>query len=250
MGLQCWTLGELEKVLQFSNEQVAGIILGDPFCEFRMFPHGNWDLVALAKSAKGAGKTVVYQTPVYLTHPRFENTVSAIQHLENNGLCDWILAQDVGLISYLHDAAMRTPVSWSIWGTDRTSSISYSYVNFLISLGVRGMEVVNPEWIEPINHLGLQVLMRSYAPTVITYRHKCYVESFFNIRCNMGDLCQKSKFQIKDLRRNLRLKVNGYVLEVDAPSLFIQPSFAPDWFTVHLSDSQQLSDFLGESDFS
>lgn len=248
VGMQRWTSDELESVLQFPSEQVAGIILGDPFCEFRMFSHGNWDLGSFAKRAKDAGKSVVYQTPVYLTHPTFENTVSAIQYLEQEGVCDWILAQDVGLISWIHETKLNTPVSWSIWGITRTSSISYNFVNFVKSLGILGMEVEKPEWIEPVRQLGLQVFMRSYAPTVITYHQKCYVESFYKTHCNGGDLCHKSMFQIKDLRRDLNLTVNGYVLEVDTPKVYIKPSIPPDWFTVHLRNSQEISEIMEKAE--
>jgi len=76
VGLQKWTPDELEHVLSYPDVQVAGIILGDPFCEYRMFKHGDVDLVSLAEKAKAVGKVVVYQTPVYLTHPNFEKTFS------------------------------------------------------------------------------------------------------------------------------------------------------------------------------
>ena len=244
IGLQRWTQHELEKIISIYDKRIAGIILGDPFCEYRMFPQGNWSISLLAKSAKEAGKIVVYQTPVYLTHPRFELTVAAIQQLEQQGVCDWILAQDIGLLSWCHNSHLTTPISWSVWGINRSFSISYNFIDFLKSLGIQGLEIQKPEWVEPVRKLGLQIFMRSYAPTVITFRQKCYVETFLNTRCNLGDLCAKPKLQLANKQHELKLNINGFTIEDDRPTEFIKPDIQPDWYTIHVRDFAEFSDVL------
>jgi len=244
VGLQKWTPNELEHVLSYPNEQVSGIILGDPFCEYHMFQHGDFDLIEFAEKAKTVGKVVVYQTPAYLTHPIFDKTLSIIQYLEKKKVCDWILAQDVGLIHLCSKNKTTIPICWSVWGYNRSNFISYNLVNFLMSIGIQGIEINNPGWGEHVSFLNLQVFLNGYAPTVVSFRQTCYVESVYKTHCNNGDLCQKSMFIIQDIRRNQTLTVNGYVLEMNIPPKLIQSETPPDWYTIHLQTSDRLGDLL------
>ena len=50
-----------------NNEEVKGIILGDLFCNERMFKNGVADLVLMINKVLESDKVLIYQAPLFVT---------------------------------------------------------------------------------------------------------------------------------------------------------------------------------------
>lgn len=64
LGLDNYDDVSKEKI---NNIRVSGFIVGDPFCQYKMFENGNYDLIRFIDNAIDAKKDIIYQIPAYVT---------------------------------------------------------------------------------------------------------------------------------------------------------------------------------------
>lgn len=80
---------------------VQGVVVGDPFCSYRMFRYGDIDLFDFIKKCNQAGIQVIYQTPVYVTDRNFKYVTNSLEYLYEKLHVRKFLIQDVGLTDWL-----------------------------------------------------------------------------------------------------------------------------------------------------
>src|SRR5215204_6379483 len=94
VAAQRWSRPLLEAV----GEIATGVILGDLFCQKRMFENEWFDLLDFAQRARSLGLEVVFQSPAYNTTRTVEQTVSLVRKLAGESLLDAALVHDVGVV--------------------------------------------------------------------------------------------------------------------------------------------------------
>ena len=71
------------------DSAVKGLILGDRFCQKRMFPDGLAQEIVFMKQAMESGKELLYQTPLYVTTRNWDTVLSIVKLicLNKDNLC-------------------------------------------------------------------------------------------------------------------------------------------------------------------
>jgi hypothetical protein len=242
VGLKRWTTGQYLELERF-KDRLYGIILGDPFCSFRMFENSNWEIPVFCESAKEAGMKVVLQTPVYLTERNFKETIKLISFLENKNLLDLIFVQDVGLLDQLKGSGCQTDICWSLWGEGRGNNLSGDLLDFLTQLNVQYLETDISSRVKPLQEYGLKVIYRLYGPQIATFGRFCYTQRLTDCLCNYNsNPCLQGQPSIVSTDGKMELRVNGYTLEYKRSVLNPYPNASPEYITVHV---RELNDLLG-----
>ena len=88
-------------VVETLRDHTTGIILGDPFCQKRMFENEWFDVIDLARLARELGLEVIFQTPAYNTTRSMETTMSLLRKLCADSLLNAVLVHDIGVAKAL-----------------------------------------------------------------------------------------------------------------------------------------------------
>ena len=197
--------------LLFESPAIDGIIVGDPFCSRKMFRYGEPDMLDYAHAICLANKEVIYQTPVYITSRNFNSVTSLIAYFHDKCQVKKYLVQDVGLVCWIRERYTDVDLIWSHWGRNRNSLMNHDFINFLICLGIAGIETDIPERIQKICKAGLPVYA-VYGNTVYnTLSRECYNSYMLNRfdgtcqrECLHGDMSLCSK--------NISMTIDGHLL--------------------------------------
>lgn len=169
--------------------RVAGVILGDPFCQKRMFRRGAFDIPALARRARDRGLRVALQTPAYDTSRSFESTVALAQHLADGRLVDAVLLHDVGVLR----AVRGTPeveLWWDRLSFNRDVVPNAPLLEFLVAQGISRVELLRASDAPAVAAAGCAPLLRAYGPEVVSFGRVCYTEYFLDEPCGTQILCR------------------------------------------------------------
>ena len=202
-----WSMGFLGKLAEETN---AGCILGDPFCQVRMFGQGEWGLITAAKAARALGLTIAVQTPVYLTPRNFMATTRLIFYLLEQELAEMIYLQDIGLLRYIKDADVQKV--WTVWGWNRGENVTSDLLELLGELGITHLETDKYSRVASITSSGLQAVYRRYSPTIVSFGRFCNIQAYLNQTCS-GQLCAHGQRKLLATVGQQELSVTGYALE-------------------------------------
>lgn len=200
----------------FSKEKinslnVSGYIVGDPFCQYKMFENGNFDFIQFIQNAIDAEKDIIYQTPVYVTDRNFWEVTKTILYLYRNGWVTKFLVQDIGIVNWIKENVPDAKMIWGHWGRNRNSIMNHDFVSFLINLNVDGIESNLPDRIKAISDYGLPVYA-VYGNTIYnTVSRDCYnkymLDQYDGI-CNRECLQKCSKLKSE----NIEMTIDGHLL--------------------------------------
>lgn len=215
VAIQRWSHA-LVKTLQ---GRVGGIILGDLFCQKRMFENEWFEVLELAYLARQLGLQVVFQTPVYNTTNTIEQTTSLIRKLYTTSLVNAVLVHDVGVLQVLSELA-DLDLWWDRFSFNRDFVPNTQLVNFLMAHRISAVEVIRPNHIEDVSRQGCGVLFYGYGPNVATFGRICYTEYFLNEPCGQRILCsQRQPFIVSADKVPLQYLADGYTLLDKNPSI-------------------------------
>ena len=190
---------------------VQGVVVGDPFCSYRMFRYGDIDLFDFIKKCNQAGIQVIYQTPVYVTDRNFKYVTNNLEYLYEKLNVKKFLIQDVGLTDWLSQKYLDAELIWSHWGRNRNSIMNHDFVGFLIELGVRGIEISSIERTEAISKFGLPVYSVFGNTTYNTLSRECYNQYMLDYYDGMcGRECLQKKMILKS--KSIEMTINGHLL--------------------------------------
>ena len=100
ISLDSYTRDDIERICELP--QVHGALLGDLFCQRRMFEGGAPELWKMAKNLTAARKRVIYQTPFYLTERYYEGELLQIRSLAQSDILHGLIVQDIGLLDEIN----------------------------------------------------------------------------------------------------------------------------------------------------
>lgn len=208
LGLENYTDISVEEIQSLN---IDGLIVGDPFCTYRMFKYGDAGLFDFIKSVKHLGKKVIYQTPVYITDRNFKGVITTIKYLYNELQITKYLVQDIGVVDWLTEQYPDIEIIWSHWGRNRNSIMNHDFVPFLSKIGVCGIENSFKERIETISQFGLPVYAVYGDTKYNTLSRECYNMYMLNRFDGMCQReCLKNYMTLKS--SNFEMTINGHLL--------------------------------------
>lgn len=204
---QRWTEALMSEVC----DHATGVILGDLFCQKRMFANEWFDLQDFAQLAKAKGTRVIFQTPTYNTPRTLEATLSAVRKLAGAGLLDAVLVHDVGVLVQLADLPVER--WWDRFAFNRDFVPNAYLVDFLREQRVSRIEVLRPGHINHVAEAGCSVLLYGYGPEIASFGRVCYTEYFLNEPCEQKILCHQRNPVIASVDKvPLQYAADGYFL--------------------------------------
>lgn len=200
-------LEHYDDIQQIATLNVEGFIIGDPFCPYRMFRYGDADMLDFAHIVCEMGKEIVYQTPVYVTDRNFMKTAKLIEYLHDRCDVRKFLVQDIGLTDWLVNHFSDIDAIWGHWGRNRNSLINHDFIEFLLKLGVSGIETNLRERIRKIPKAGLPVYAVYGELMYNTISRDCYNSYMLD---RFDGLCGR-----ECLNGDMSLHRNGFQMTVD-----------------------------------
>lgn len=195
----------------FDVPDVDGWILGDPFCNYRMFPHGDSQLDDALRAVLQAGKEAVCQTPMYVTDRTFAAESRRLGYFyEVHGVRTYLI-QDVGLALWAQENLPGARLIWSRLGRSRNSIMNRDLPEFLRQLGVFGMESDRPGRISRISQCGMSAWAVYGDLTYSTLSRECYSQYLLDWfdGCCRRECWTQEMFLVKDA---FRMRVDGHLL--------------------------------------
>lgn len=195
----------------FESPEIDGIIIGAPFCSHKMFRYGESDMLDYAHTICLANKEVIYQTPVYITSRNFNSVTSLIAYFHDKCQVKKYLVQDVGLVCWIRERYTDVDLIWSHWGRNRNSLMNHDFINFLICLGIAGIETDIPERIQKICKAGLPVYAVYGNTSYNTLSRECYNSYMLN---RFDGMCQRECLHEKMslCNQNFSMTIEGHIL--------------------------------------
>lgn len=194
-----------------SIHTIDGVVLGDEFCQRRMFVHGEADLTTIAFGLHRAGKSVVYRTPYYLTSRTFDRAWQLFNSLADNSGCSTVITNDIGFCNKLSSmAGIRI-----IWGqfASRNEASSLSELMFLKDLGVTHVELARHELSRVLERVGLIPLYASDKTIHDTVNREClyiHEKGIWGSDCHRG--CIMDPLILSNPGSGFKTTIDGHVL--------------------------------------
>jgi hypothetical protein len=243
VGLSHWTIAEINAVRSVSP-CVRGVIVGDPFCAARGSRHGVCDIPDLAAAAHACGLGVAFQTPAYLTPRNFRFTVDLLRKLLCESRIDWLLVQDMGLVSLLPELGGTLPVCWTLWARRRADYLNRDFLAMLQQFNVTHVETDEVVHLDRLRDAGLQVVYRWRGGEAASFGRVCYTQCVRQRPCTNGRLCLEQKTVLSAGKGTSPLAVVGHMLvPLDAPPRSL-PTSPVDLVTVHVDTTRELAEVL------
>jgi hypothetical protein len=221
---QRWSLAIAEAL----RDHARGIILGDLFCQKRMFENDLFDLLDIARSAKDLGFEVVFQTPVYNTTRTMDPTLALIRKLAGDGRLDAILVHDIGVVQAIQEVK-GVELWWDRFSFNRDFVPNAPLMEFLRGQGISRVEVIHPAHVPAVADHGLGVLLYGYGPEIASFGRICYTEYFLNEPCERKILCRHSQPVIASVDKvPLQYVADGYTLIDKNEPVVRLPAIEPD----------------------
>lgn len=210
-GLDYYSGRGLEEIL--SAQGIAGVVLGDLFCQRRMFDLGEMGFMNAVRRTYAAGREIVYQTPLYVTPENFTAVCDTLGFLNAFG-SGTVLVQDIGLAEKISAQYTALKPVWNRMGRSREYAFSDEYFRFLRSCGVEGFETDSPAMAERLSQSGLMPWLVYGNLYYRTMGRVCYTK--YQTGCSddgCAALCRRSalRMQLAD-DPPYSMTVDGYML--------------------------------------
>lgn len=211
LALDQYSASDIKKIVDISA--IDGVVLGDMFCNKRMFEFGDSELVELTKLANDLGLASIFQTPRYLTERCFDRIMQQISYFISKHYVCAVIAQDIGAVSYLHKSFPDLRIIWGHIGVPRNGANNLLHYSFLRQLGVTDIETDCASRIPYILDIGLNAFLMGERITYNSVNRECYFEHELGIYDgNCGRRCLTEKLKLKNEAYGFDFPVNGYTL--------------------------------------
>ena len=203
---------------------VKGVVIGDVFCQKRMFAHGQWSVPAYCEKLKECNLNVILQTPMYMTSRYLPQWLGLISYLEDGDLVDAVLVQDIGLLATLAQKTPGVTLCWGQMGRNRGSQINAPFLRLIMQLGATAIQLDNPARGEAVASFGLDVWQVYGALAYQSIWRECYSCDQLERSPQQCDrLCKRPLTLVSD---ELVLSVNGHIL---GEQLIYSPEAKKQW---------------------
>ncbi len=208
-----YSIRDVERIAE--SGKVCGVVVGDPYCQKRMFEYGETGLVKVVERAAELGLGVIYQTPCYMTDRVFDKNMMFVRYLADNDLCSGgVMVQDVGFAHELHALRPELNLIWSQVSRTRNSADNTMFYSFLKKTGISAVELTKPELAGHLKGIGLTPVFTDRLIQYSTVNRECYYiheTGQWDRNCKRG--CLGRDIRLVNEGRNMNMKVDGYQLD-------------------------------------
>lgn len=211
IGLEIYDRETIQKICE--NPKIAGAVIGDLYCQKRMFERGIYEMFEYIDSLKAHGKKVIFQTPRYITDRNMEQEIEKVKYLAETKGIDAVIVQDIGAASEIMENCPGLEMIWGKMGYNRNPVANRSFFEFLKRYQVCAVETADPKRKAVFQAMGLKVYFMAGDLKYQTVNRECYFmyqNDIFDNKCDRG--CLKRKQELVQTNGRIRMSVDGYLM--------------------------------------
>ena len=210
-GLDFYTTEDVSALIQL--DIVDGIVLGDWFCQRKMFKYGESQLYDYINIVGRSSKKLIYQTPIYITSRNRMQVVDTIKYINSNFADSIILTQDIGMLKFIKDNCDNVDVAWSRMGRTIEYSFNRLFYEALRELGVGLFETESLPMAKDLMDSQIQPLLVYGNTQYRTIGRRCYCKYELNApQEDCSRLCRGSEYEMETVDGLYSMSIDGYML--------------------------------------
>ena len=200
-----------ERIRSLCNDPcVKGVLLGDLFCQKRMFENGIADLFLLMNDVLLSSKEVFYQLPLYVTSRNMDEVKAVLNLMERYDKDSYAIVQDFGTAEWIARDFSRIKLIWGQLGRVRELRYSDDFLHFLKKKSFTGMETFDRKLSGRLASLGLVPFFSNCKLEYQTLGRQCYLEYQTGL-CNPA-VCRKGSCSLKTEDEDFQMTIDGFVM--------------------------------------
>lgn len=191
---------------------IQGVVVGDLFCQKRMFRRGLVDLADGIRYLAARDKRVIYQTPLYPTSRNWDDTDAILSLLsEVNGAA--VLTEDLGIIHHVQEHYPALTVGWVRMGRSRDYEYNTSFFHFLADNGVRFFETDRLDTADQLKQAGLEPWLVYGNLYYKTIGRICYCQYQLGADATVcNTVCRSGAYALQLPDGGCRMSLDGYMM--------------------------------------
>lgn len=211
-GLSLYNDDDINTLIQ-SND-INGIVIGDFFCQRKMFVKGEPQFYEALNMIGHSQKTLIYQTPVYITSRNRMQIMDNIKYINSVFPGSIILTQDIGVLKYIKDNCNTVEVAWSRMGRSRENSFNNLFYEVIQELGVSFIETESIDMADNMTECSIEPLFIYGNIHYKTIGRRCYCQYELDIQEeDCASYCRNSDYQLETLDGSYGMTIDGYMLD-------------------------------------
>ncbi|MEE1086818.1 MAG: hypothetical protein U0L05_06595 [Schaedlerella sp.] len=211
IGIEVYDRDVIRKICE--HPQIDGVVIGDLYCQKRMFENGIYDMFAYIDILKSCGEKVIFQTPRYITDRNMEEEIEKVRFLVENKQIDAVIVQDIGVAAEIAEILPDLELIWGKMGYNRNPVANRSFFEFLKQYRVYSVETADPKRKQVFQAMGLNVYTMVGDLKYQSVNRECYYlyqNDIFDKKCDRG--CLKRKQELVQVNGRIQMTVDGYML--------------------------------------
>lgn len=211
IGLETYDKDIIQKIN--TDSDIEGAVLGDLYCQKRMFENDVYDMYEYMIRLKACGKKVIFQTPRYITDRNMEQEMEKVRFLIRKEMADAVIVQDIGVASEIMEACPQAELIWGRMGYNRNPVANRSFFEFLKKFHVTAVETADEQRRHIFEQMGFKVYKTVGTLRYSTVNRECYFlyqNDIFDQKC--GRACIWRKQELIQKGGVIRMTVDGYML--------------------------------------
>ncbi len=210
-GLNFYTVNEINSLIQ--TNMIDGIVLGDWFCQRKMFEYGESQLYDFINIVGRSSKILIYQTPIYITTRNRMQVIDTIKYIDSNFVDSIILTQDIGILKFTKDNCSNIEIAWSRMGRTREYSFNKLFYEALRELGICLFETESLTMAKDLMDNDIQPLYVYGNTHYRTIGRRCYCQYELNApKEDCSRFCRESEYEMETLDGSYSMSIDGYML--------------------------------------
>ncbi|MEE1396882.1 hypothetical protein [Ruminococcus sp.] len=208
LGLDCYETEEYPTLI--ANPEIKGLVIGDLFCENRMFRNGRMDMLGAVDTIAAIGKAIVFQCPVYVTFRNMEDVRFLLQYIQTKHLKTYVIVHDLGMVNLISREFNDFNMIWGRMARFRDYVLNRDFLCLLKSLGICGIELCGIQYRSMAEECGLTPYIVYGWSGYVTIGRQCY-HQYQGLGCNR-ETCLSGRYSMHDAESSFQMTINGYMM--------------------------------------
>lgn len=208
LGLDCYETEDFSTLL--ADPEIMGLVLGDLFCEARMFRNGRMDLLEVVDTVASAGKAIAFQCPVYVTSRNREDVRFLLQYIRKKHVKTYAIVHDLGIVDLISREFCEFRMIWGRMARFRDYVLNRDFLCLLKSIGVCGIELCGIQYRLMAEECGLAPFIVYGWSGYATIGRQCY-HQYQGLGC-CRESCLSGRYSMHDAESSFQMTINGYMM--------------------------------------
>lgn len=208
LGLDCYESADYSLLL--AEPEVKGLVIGDLFCENRMFKNGRLGLLEAIDVIAAAKKVIVYQCPVYVTSRNIDNVRFLLQYIRQKHAKIYVIVHDLGMINMIVREFSEFEIIWGRMARFRDYVLNEDFLHMLRNTGVSGIELLDVRYRQLAEKCDLIPYIVYGWASYATIGRQCY-NQYQGLGC-CREACLSGRYSMHDVESTFQMTINGYMM--------------------------------------